>query len=372
MLPFIIGAIGAGAVGIGKSIKAGMDSKKAERLNRNAGKMIEDAKVVVEAARFGSGVSLNALGSKKVFVLDDSMTRFLKSFRKLKNVDFESSVGLDELGRFRMDKQAVVELRKLSHYAASIAGGVASGVLGGALTGFAAYGGTMLFATASTGTAISALSGVAATNATLAFLGGGALAAGGLGVAGGIAVLGGLIAGPALAVMGFIVGAKAKANLEKARSNYAEAEEASEQMLAAAALCNAVRRRSYLFYRLLIRLDCVFAGLVEGLEAIIKRRGKNYANFKPEEKHTVAESMAIAASIKAVLDTPILTDAGKLTSASRMIAMDVHAAMEKKAGIQGEVDFTISTEAEDDGAAGGGTDESEDDGAGSSGIGILL
>ena len=44
--------------------------------------------------------------------------------------------------------------------------------------------------TASTGTAISSLSGVAARNATLAWLGGGTLAAGGLGIAGGAIVLG--------------------------------------------------------------------------------------------------------------------------------------------------------------------------------------
>ena len=44
---------------------------------------------------------------------------------------------------------------------------------------------------ASTGAAISGLSGVAATNATLAWFGGGALAAGGAGMAGGMAVLGG-------------------------------------------------------------------------------------------------------------------------------------------------------------------------------------
>lgn len=49
---------------------------------------------------------------------------------------------------------------------------------------------------ASTGAAISGLSGVAATNATLAWFGGGALAAGGAGIAGGAAVLSGLFAIP--------------------------------------------------------------------------------------------------------------------------------------------------------------------------------
>ena len=50
------------------------------------------------------------------------------------------------------------------------------------------------FGTASTGTAISALSGAAATNAALAWLGGGALAAGGGGMAAGHALL--ALAGP--------------------------------------------------------------------------------------------------------------------------------------------------------------------------------
>ena len=50
------------------------------------------------------------------------------------------------------------------------------------------------FGTASTGTAISALSGAAATNAALAWLGGGALSAGGGGIVAGNALL--AMAGP--------------------------------------------------------------------------------------------------------------------------------------------------------------------------------
>lgn len=53
-----------------------------------------------------------------------------------------------------------------------------------------------LVGTASTGTAIAGLTGVAATNATLAWFGGGALAAGGAGMAGGTLVLGGLFVVP--------------------------------------------------------------------------------------------------------------------------------------------------------------------------------
>lgn len=81
--------------------------------------------------------------------------------------------------------------------------GVATGV------GVAAFGPTAAmaiattFGTASTGTAITALSGAAATNAALAWLGGGALVAGGGGMAAGEAFL--ALAGP----VGWVIGGSA-------------------------------------------------------------------------------------------------------------------------------------------------------------------
>ncbi|EIO7469445.1 hypothetical protein ABL602_001439 [Salmonella enterica subsp. enterica] len=75
--------------------------------------------------------------------------------------------------------------------------------------------------TASTGTAISTLSGIAATNATLAWFGGGALAAGGAGMSGGMLVLGGIFAAP-------IIYFAAKGARTKARA-FQEQEELVEQ-----------------------------------------------------------------------------------------------------------------------------------------------
>ena len=85
--------------------------------------------------------------------------------------------------------------------AKSVQVGGATGVVGAtAGVGVAAFAPTAAiaiattFGTASTGTAISALSGAAATNAALAWLGGGAVAAGGGGMAAGNALL--VMAGP--------------------------------------------------------------------------------------------------------------------------------------------------------------------------------
>lgn len=69
----------------------------------------------------------------------------------------------------------------------------------------ATFGAVAAFGTASTGTAISTLSGAAMVKATMAWLGGGSLASGGFGVAGGALVLGGV--GAAVALAGtFVVG----------------------------------------------------------------------------------------------------------------------------------------------------------------------
>jgi membrane protein implicated in regulation of membrane protease activity len=70
---------------------------------------------------------------------------------------------------------------------------------GGAVGGASAAGAWIVVSmvgSASTGAAISGLSGVAAYNATMAWFGGGALAAGGAGMSGGMMILGGIVAAP--------------------------------------------------------------------------------------------------------------------------------------------------------------------------------
>jgi len=78
------------------------------------------------------------------------------------------------------------------------------------------------FGSASTGTAISSLAGAAATNATLAWLGGGSLASGGLGIAGGTVVLGGLAAIPALAISAIFSHVSAGKKIKKIEETISE------------------------------------------------------------------------------------------------------------------------------------------------------
>lgn len=320
-LPLLFIGIAAvtGATGIGTTIKAGVDQTKANHITSDANERVERAALRLDDLRKQCGQTLDALGGEKLFVLNGNMTEFVNEFQKLKNVDFSDSVGLSELSKFHVDQKEFEEMAEMTSFAASLSTGIASGAAGGALAAFGAYSAASSLALASTGTAISTLSGVAASNATLAFFGGGSLAAGGLGVAGGTAVLGGLVAGPALLVLGIITSAKAGKNLENAKANAAIADETCEELETGAFQCISIRRRTNMFYCLLARLDAYFLPLLHKMKEIIKTEGTNYTCFIPESKKVIASAASIAVSIKAVLDTPILSESGELTEESKLI-----------------------------------------------------
>ncbi|MBR6664954.1 MAG: hypothetical protein IKL22_04455 [Lachnospiraceae bacterium] len=318
-LLFIAAGVGTGLLGVGKSIKAGIDQKDANETNSAARSKIEHSKEKVNICRKNCGKAIDNLGQRKIAILDGSIKDFIKEFEMLNHVELSESVGLNELHKMVLDKKSFSELKELQGMATSMVGGLASGAMAGALTAFGAYGAAGALATASTGTAIASLSGAAATNATLAFFGGGSLAAGGLGMAGGTAVLGGLVAGPALAVLGFVVGAKASKNLDEAYANWAKAKEFEEEMNAVADLCNGIRRRSAMFNRFLIRLQTVFDPLIYEMTQIIENKGTDFRVFSEDEKKCIASAMSLAGAIKAILDTPILDDEGNMTEESGFV-----------------------------------------------------
>lgn len=322
-LLFIGIAAATGAVGAGKSVKAGVDAAAANRLNKDSNEIVRIATEELDEQRKECGLALEHLGEEKLSVLNGSITRFLNAFRQIKNVDFKGSEGLDELSKLTIDTNDFEELEGLARFAGSIVGGVAGGAASGAIVAMGAYGAAQTFAAASTGTAIASLSGAAATNATLAFFGGGSLAAGGLGMAGGTMVLGGLVAGPALMVLGFVAGGAAAKELDKAKTNRADAVTYAEQASTASALCDAIRRRTYLFYNLLARLDARLLPLVFDLEDVLAEEGDDYRSYSNAAKKTVASCASTALSVKSILDTPLLTDEGLLTDESKRIVESV-------------------------------------------------
>lgn len=324
-LLFIGVAAATGSFGVGSTIKAGVDANKAKNLNQTANEIVQNSTEWLNAQRLACGNSLTQLGKEKVYILNSTIARFLDSFQQIKNVDFKESEGLEELQKFHLDENTFTEMQSLTKFAGFIAEGAIAGTAGGALAGFGAYSAAQALAVASTGTTISSLSGAAATNATLAFFGGGSIAAGGGGIAAGTVILGGLVAGPALMVLGLVTGSVAKKNLNKAHTNMAEAVQTAAQLNEAGLQCETIRRRTYMFYNLLARLDAYFLPFICKMENIVKNEGYDYQKYSKEAQGIISSCVSIAVSVKAVLDTPLLTDDGLLTDESEETIANIEA-----------------------------------------------
>ena len=132
--------------------------------------------------------------------LFDSLNEIQTLFDLIRNIPQEEKLKYEELKTIRLNWKQQAENIELEYKKSEIkaagqgVAGIGAGVAVAALGPTAAMGIATTFGVASTGTAISALSGAAATNAALAWLGGGALAAGGGGMAAGSAFL--ALAGP--------------------------------------------------------------------------------------------------------------------------------------------------------------------------------
>lgn len=160
------------------------------------------------------------------------------------------------------------------------------------------------FGTASTGTAIGGLSGAAAWNATLAWLGGGSLAAGGGGMALGTLVLGGITVGPALMIGGFVLGGEGEKALTKAKEYQAQVYTEIAKLKTFEEFLAQVQSRIYELTSLVNALNCRALEILTILESCPFDSRRDIARFQQ-----------VALLIKAlteIIKTPILDANGNL------------------------------------------------------------
>lgn len=177
-----------------------------------------------------------------------------------------------------------------------LAGGF--GALGAAASAQgAALWGVSTFAAAGTGTAISGLSGAAATNATLAWLGGGTLAAGGGGIAAGAVVLNMIMFAPGVLVAGLTVGVLGAKEKTKAVAYASEINVSIEHIETAKERLLAVRTR-------IDELSTVLSRLVSlGEEALDQLE---FQDFDPDEHGRLfLTAYQLITAIAEVIDTPV-------------------------------------------------------------------
>lgn len=309
--------IAAAAVAAGVGVKKGLDAKKdndtAREYSEIASSIFYSAEKNLEKSRNSTTETLVDLGRLKLNVWREDMGRFVRVFESLRKVQFTGTVSTEELRQGKVAERELSEMKSLSLSANEVVLGGATAVSTGALVGLASYGGAMMFASASTGTAISSLAGAAAKNATLAWFGGGALAAGGMGMAGGMVVLGGIVAGPVLAVGGFILAAKAKENLANAKTQLAEAKLAASEMNQAAAVVQSIQKIAREFHDVTVQLRKRLVVLQIQLEHVIETAGTDFSSYSHEQKQIVYYTVQYAQAMKLLLETPLLTANGGIS-----------------------------------------------------------
>lgn len=219
MIPLILGAaaLGTGAVGAVKGASGMINMKKAEKIGKRAQERYELAVSQLKTDWEATDKLAQKYGQIQLDVKRYTIKRFVILIKRIGKQASQSDIRV--LARLKISEQQFKEYKTTAIKAEQILKGGAGTTA--VITGTAATQGVIsligLFGTASTGTAISGLSGAAAYNATLAWLGGGSLAAGGGGMALGTVVLGGIAVGPALMVGGFILAGQGEEALTKAR-----------------------------------------------------------------------------------------------------------------------------------------------------------
>ena len=257
-----------GADGVRRLYNNYSNNNEAERLENLTKSRYEEALAIFKNQKNNMTKSLNFLGKLKLEIMSKDFSRFTDIFQSFKNVKFEDTDYLKGLSLDVNNPEVLKEIELASLNATEILTGGAAAIASGALAGVAVYGGTMALATASTGTAIATLHGVAATNAALAWLGGGSVAAGGGGMAAGAWVLGGVAVAPALWVCGFMMESNSEANLAKAKANFEKNKNEIQKMIYLIEFMGELEKISENYFDFLVEYSSSFSNVLSNLEKI--------------------------------------------------------------------------------------------------------
>lgn len=316
-IPFIL--LGVAALAGGYGVKKGFDAKsdfnRADSLNSEAKEIYDDACKSLDKCRNKVQQSITNLGELKFHIYETQIIPFVETYQKIKNIDFANSQLNQEFNLNGISQNDILSIQKSALDMKNIVGGGVTALGAGGLAGLATYGSVGVLASTAGGTAIGGLTGVAATNATLAWLGGGSLAAGGFGMAGGMAVLGGIVAGPVLAIGGMMMASKAEEAKHNAYSNRDKASLAAEQMETAETMVNGIDLRFNEISEVLKKLSTVFTPFLHGIQNIVENN-TNYKTYSNQEKEGIMVAAMLTKTLKNILEAPLLDKEGNLTPVS--------------------------------------------------------
>lgn len=286
-------AVVAGVTGAGTAVSGVMKMKDANETMETAKQRHERNEARFEKENEITLKDMDKLGKLELEILH-SFGEFSDVFEKIKNRPEFSTYSKNgiTLPRYNGEK-----IKEVSVGAGVLLGGIGGAGLGAA-GGFAAAGATtaavMALGTASTGTAIASLSGVAATNATLALLGGGTLAMGGGGMAAGTAVLGAATLGVGLLVGGILFNFTGEKISDKADEAWAQMKKAEEKINAICSYLVDLRLVSNEYYETIARVNGIYQKhLIKLKHMVIVLKHTDWNTFTLEERKLVKNTVLL-------------------------------------------------------------------------------
>lgn len=311
LIPII--AAGGTAVAVGMAA-AGRGIQQHVLARRESAAAVDQHKAAfdeLERIHIGVNRTVTDYGHRQIAVQEQTIGRFvqwLESHQKVvRRLDGQVVDGIE---------LSVPELKALKFdltQATTGASGFASAGLAGASAQAAALWGVGTLASASTGTAISSLSGIAAQNATLAWLGGGSLAAGGAGIAGGTIVLGFIMAGPAAVVAGATIAWSGARQRRQTKKFTAEAQVQIASMGAAGDLTLRIGDRVNELRDVLTAMSTRTEDALDTLEML---------DFDPDAHGPqLLRVVTLVRALREILNVPVIDDDGELTDESIEVVM---------------------------------------------------
>lgn len=284
-------------------------AKKAGELVNQATENYNKAESALKNAQENVEDEFDELGFLQKSIIENSLERYKNLIDQL---DIKDSKELQEIiGKETIENITQIE-QVITALKSALSGIVAGGVAGG-MAGFGAVGGVGLLATAGTGTAISSLSGVAATNATLAWLGGGTLASGGLGIAGGMWVLGGIVAAPLVAVTSIVVAMFSEGKLNDAHS-YSDSFKALVEVVKGEQsywekMLNKINEKA----KTLQETDVFLKSQIDKVFTSFTQKGNSVSKWETKEQENLKSMMQLAETIVNTINAPLMNDKDPLT-----------------------------------------------------------
>ncbi|WQY60209.1 glycine zipper family protein [Helicobacter pylori] len=313
-LPFILAGVALVAAGYG--VKKGIDALdadcEADEFIKKAESLKEEATKRLESAQSDCKLAFARFGEKKLRVLSHSVSNFLDHFHRLNRSRITiEGINIQDIQHQVSDARKITnQYREMDFF--DVSGAVIGSAIGGVLVAYGAYTGVGMLASTAGGVAIAELSGVAATNATLDWLGGGALSVGGFGMVGGMAVLGGLVAGPALAILGAISADEMEKKRDDTKAYLSQVEAAVKKADAMIDNLQAVRKMADLFTKQITKLDVLFFSLSQDAIATMKKHHYDTSLYNQKEKDQLCVTVSTLSSLSTFLKVPIMDKHQKL------------------------------------------------------------